>query len=237
VGERLRDARREVETVISELKRRAAELTSRAARQASHDASALSTGETGHVRAAAISALDHIAARLQGAEDEAGSEPHAGADEAAKAGDDRPAKAGDRVTVRPLGLEGLVVLVAGSEAEVDVQGKRLRVPVGNLQVLAPRAAPPAGGRVHVQVTSRDQASSDLNVIGCTVDEALTRAEKFLDDTLLTDQRTVRLIHGYGTGQLRRALAAFLQDHPLVARFESAPPEHGGAGVTVVELKE
>jgi DNA mismatch repair protein MutS2 len=75
------------------------------------------------------------------------------------------------------------------------------------------------------------------VIGCTVDEALTRAEKFLDDTLLTDQRTVRVIHGYGTGQLRRALAEFLQRHPLVAHFAAAPPEQGGGGVTVVELKE
>jgi DNA mismatch repair protein MutS2 len=55
--------------------------------------------------------------------------------------------------------------------------------------------------------------------------------------LLTDQRIVRLIHGYGTGQLKRALAGFLQQHPLVARFASAPPEQGGGGVTVVELKD
>ncbi len=48
---------------------------------------------------------------------------------------------------------------------------------------------------------------------------------------------MRLIHGYGTGQLRRAIAEFLHDHPLVAHFASAPPEQGGGGVTVVELKE
>jgi DNA mismatch repair protein MutS2 len=48
---------------------------------------------------------------------------------------------------------------------------------------------------------------------------------------------VRVIHGHGTGQLRRALAGFLQQHPLVARFTAAPPEQGGGGVTVVELKE
>jgi DNA mismatch repair protein MutS2 len=46
-----------------------------------------------------------------------------------------------------------------------------------------------------------------------------------------------VIHGYGTGQLRRAIAGFLQGHPLVATFSPAPPEHGGGGVTVVELKE
>ena len=46
-----------------------------------------------------------------------------------------------------------------------------------------------------------------------------------------------MIHGYGTGQLKRALAGFLQQHPLVASFGAAPPEKGGGGVTVVELKE
>jgi DNA mismatch repair protein MutS2 len=75
------------------------------------------------------------------------------------------------------------------------------------------------------------------VIGCTVDEALTRAERFLDETLLGDERVVRFIHGYGTGQLKRALAGFLQKHPLVARFQAAVPEQGGGGVTVVELKD
>ena len=67
--------------------------------------------------------------------------------------------------------------------------------------------------------------------------ALSKAERFLDESLLTDQRTVRLIHGYGTGQLKRALADFLQQHPLVARFDPAPPNQGGGGVTVVELKD
>ena len=80
-------------------------------------------------------------------------------------------------------------------------------------------------------------SGDLNVIGCTVEEALARTERFLDEMLLTDQRTVRVIHGYGTGQLRRAIAEYLRNHPLVARYEQAPPEQGGGGVTVVELKE
>jgi DNA mismatch repair protein MutS2 len=91
--------------------------------------------------------------------------------------------------------------------------------------------------VHVEIQPREAGRSDLNVIGCTVDEALTRAERFLDQALLTDQHTVRLIHGYGTGQLKRALAGFLQQHPLVARFGVAPPEQGGGGVTVVQLKD
>jgi DNA mismatch repair protein MutS2 len=92
-------------------------------------------------------------------------------------------------------------------------------------------------KVNVELQPRDTMLSELNVIGCTVDEAIARAERFLDESLLTDQRTVRFIHGYGTGQLRRALAGFLQQHPLVARFATAPPEQGGGGVTVVELKD
>jgi DNA mismatch repair protein MutS2 len=98
-------------------------------------------------------------------------------------------------------------------------------------------APPQQVRVNVDLQPRDAMSSDLNVIGCTVDEAISRAERFLDESMLTDQRVVRLIHGYGTGQLKRALTGFLQQHPLVARFATAPPEQGGGGVTVVELKE
>jgi DNA mismatch repair protein MutS2 len=98
-------------------------------------------------------------------------------------------------------------------------------------------APAARVNVHVALQPRNASPVDLNVIGCTVDEAITRAERFLDESLLSDQRVVRLIHGYGTGQLKRALAGFLQQHPLVAKFQPAPPEQGGGGVTVVELKD
>jgi DNA mismatch repair protein MutS2 len=70
-----------------------------------------------------------------------------------------------------------------------------------------------------------------------VEEALTRTSRFLDETMLTDMREVRIIHGHGTGQLRRALTEFFKEHPLVARFEHPRLEQGGGGVTVVELKE
>jgi DNA mismatch repair protein MutS2 len=102
---------------------------------------------------------------------------------------------------------------------------------------ASAAQPAPAVRVTVDLQPRQGSLSDLNVIGCSVDEAISRAEKFLDETTVSDQRTVRLIHGHGTGQLRRALADFLKTHPLVARFEAAPPEQGGGGVTVVELKD
>jgi DNA mismatch repair protein MutS2 len=91
--------------------------------------------------------------------------------------------------------------------------------------------------VNVDLQPREGSLTELNVIGCTVDEALARTEKFLDEALVAELHSVRLIHGFGTGQLRRAIGEFLQVHPFVAKFAAAPPEHGGGGVTVVELKE
>jgi DNA mismatch repair protein MutS2 len=109
--------------------------------------------------------------------------------------------------------------------------------VRDLRVMAAAHTQPSRVSVHVELQPREAALADLNVIGCTVDEALARAERFLDASLLSDHRVIRVIHGYGTGQLKRALAGFLQQHPLVVRFDQAPPEQGGGGVTVVELKE
>lgn len=136
-----------------------------------------------------------------------------------------------------LGLEGVVTAVHDGTADLDVRGKRMRASVRDLRVVGGPKPGPASVNVHVELQPHDGAVSDLNVVGCTVDEALSRAERFLDESLLTDHRTVRFIHGYGTGQLKRALAGFLQQHPLVARFDAAPPDQGGGGVTVVELKD
>jgi DNA mismatch repair protein MutS2 len=91
--------------------------------------------------------------------------------------------------------------------------------------------------VNVMADAPEGGGHDLNVIGCTVPEAIERADKFLDQALLTEMREIRLIHGHGTGQLRRALAEFLSDHPLVQSFALAAPNQGGGGVTVVELKD
>jgi len=229
LDEQVRAARREIDVVIEGLKARAAEMTAQAARQVAHT---ISTGDAGAARSEARAAVDKLIDRVK---DGVGAEPPR-TDSAPAA----PVTAGVRVAVGGLGLEGTVLHVNDGQAEVDVRGKRLRAPVKDLRVLA--AAPGARAaaasvKVSVDLQPRGASLSDLNVIGCTVDEALSRAEKFLDETTVTDQRTVRLIHGHGTGQLRRALAEFLKGHPLVARFELAPPDQGGGGVTVVELKD
>jgi DNA mismatch repair protein MutS2 len=144
------------------------------------------------------------------------------------------------VAVGPLGLEGVVQAVHDGSAEVDVRGKRLRARIHELRVIAPAAsvaASPSRVRVHVDMQPRGAASSEINVIGATSDEAVTRVERFLDDAEMAELRSVRIIHGYGTGQLRRSIAELLRGHASVANFGPAPDHQGGGGVTVVELKE
>jgi DNA mismatch repair protein MutS2 len=77
----------------------------------------------------------------------------------------------------------------------------------------------------------------LNVIGASADEALARLEKFLDESVSTDLNELRIVHGHGTGTLRRVVAEFLKHHPLVERFEAAPQNQGGGGATIAYLKD
>ena len=62
-------------------------------------------------------------------------------------------------------------------------------------------------------------------------------DKFLDQAALAGSAQVRLIHGHGTGALRRGLAEFLKTHPLVETIHSAAEDRGGNAITIVELKE
>jgi DNA mismatch repair protein MutS2 len=224
----VRQARKEIDEVIATLKAKA-------------DAIALaprlvSTGDTGAARSAARAAVDSIAKRLAAGEESAQrdanqqglSDPHSAVGSVS---------VGDRVLINALGLEAVVTSMHDGTADLDVRGKRVRASVRDLRIVGHAAPVAARVSVNVELQPRETMPSDLNVIGCTVDVALARAERFLDESLLTDQRVVRLIHGHGTGQLRRALTGFLQQHPLVARFALAPPDQGGGGVTVVELKE
>jgi DNA mismatch repair protein MutS2 len=139
-----------------------------------------------------------------------------------------------------MGIEGVVIEIHGKQAEIDVKGKRLRAPLRDLRAVGKierSESQSARVRVNVDLQPRAGSHSEVNVIGCTVDEAISRVEKFLDESTVSDQQTIRIIHGHGTGQLRRGLAAFLKEHPLVAKFELAPNNQGGGGVTVVELKD
>ncbi len=215
----VRLARKEIDGVIAALKTKA-DAIARGPRL-------VSTGDTGAARSNARAAVDAITARV------ASDQPTSASPEPSALS---PVTVGSRVIVGGLGLEATVIALHDGTADLDVRGKRMRASIRDLRVIGGQPAV-AKVSVHVELQPRESTPSDLNVIGCTVDEAITRAERFLDESLLTDQRVIRLIHGYGTGQLKRALTGFLTQHPLVARFATAPPNQGGGGVTVVELKD
>jgi len=152
----------------------------------------------------------------------------------------RLAVVGDRVSIPFLGVEGTVVLVHDRDAEVEVRGKRFRAHTGELRVVeSPSKFEPAPVRVNVQLQPREHSSGsgELLLVGSTVDQAIDRLEKFLDESLLSEQRTLRLIHGFGTGRLKEAVVEYLHKHPLVTHVRTASPEEGGGGVTIAELKD
>jgi DNA mismatch repair protein MutS2 len=84
--------------------------------------------------------------------------------------------------------------------------------------------------------SDEPAGGEINVIGCTVEEASGRVDKFLDEAALAGKPSVRIIHGHGTGALRRGLAEFLAAHPLVEGIHPEAEDRGGTAITVVELQ-
>ena len=92
--------------------------------------------------------------------------------------------------------------------------------------------------LHLHSGSSDCATSaELKLIGKKTDEAVELTDKFLDEAFLHGLSEVRIIHGHGTGALRRAVSELLKDHPHVARFAPASQDQGGAGATVVELRQ
>jgi DNA mismatch repair protein MutS2 len=226
--ERLREARAEIDAVVADLRRQAAALAVQVARQAN---AVPSTGDTGQLRGDARAAVDALVEKYR-------KEPEApGVQEPAQT---RLATVGDRVSIGGLGLEGVVVSVHDREADVDVRGKRFRAHTAELRVLAgaPSKPEPAPVRVNVQLQPREGVtSSELLLVGNTVDQALDRLEKFLDETLLGEQRSVRVIHGFGTGRLKEAVVEYLHKHPLVTDVRTASPQEGGGGVTIAELKD
>ena len=93
------------------------------------------------------------------------------------------------------------------------------------------------GNVHLSTPAKTMESNEINLVGCTSEEALERLDKFLDDAFLGQLPSVRIIHGSGMGVLRRAIGEFLETHPHVSGFEFAPASQGGRGVTVAILND
>jgi len=147
-----------------------------------------------------------------------------------------PVEVGARVHVESLGVTGSVISLHAGEAEVLVGNIRLRRPLSDLEVTEkPVLKLPAG--VHLNISSSEPASNEINLLGCTVDEATSRTDKFLDEAFLAQLPQVRIVHGTGTGALRNAIAELLKGHPHVVRFEFASQNQGGRGVTIATLRD
>jgi DNA mismatch repair protein MutS2 len=161
----------------------------------------------------------------------------------------REIRKGDQVRLKSFGSIGIVDEIKGDEAEVRVKSLRLREKLVNLELVEAKKpdvesnrgsrlrsmAQNRGTEVHLK-THIDDARAELNVIGRTTDEAIDETDKFLDEAFLNSFQHIRIVHGHGTGALRRAIGSLLKDHPHVARFTPAPQDQGGSGATLVELK-
>jgi DNA mismatch repair protein MutS2 len=155
--------------------------------------------------------------------------------------------AGDKVKLLSFGSVGIVDQIKDGLAEVRVKSLRFREKLENLELVQAVPTPKEGkleklrhsanAELHVTSTAEQKAVSELNVIGQTTDEAVDAVDKFLDEASLAHLSQVRIVHGHGTGALRRAIGGLLDGHPHVDRFRSAPPDQGGAGATLVELRQ
>jgi DNA mismatch repair protein MutS2 len=171
------------------------------------------------------------------------------AEEEAPAG--RPLRAGDRVRVAPLGLVGTLIDDVDSRDRVAVQvgSVRLTVEPASLRFIAPSQRREGGSAIRTRVNrvgigadagagsiaSASMVSAQLTLIGQRADEALEHLDRYLSDASSAGIDRVRIVHGKGTGALRRAVHEFLNGSSLVSGFEIAEPDEGGAGATVVRL--
>ena len=141
---------------------------------------------------------------------------------------------GDTVWVAGLEATGEITELSGDEAEVQVGSFRIRAKVGDLELRGRATQPEVRERV-VSVPRVSSPGLELNLRGQTTEEVLPRLDKYLNDAYLAGLPQVRLIHGKGTGALRRVVRDFVKKHPLVASYRPGDQYEGGEGATVVEL--
>jgi DNA mismatch repair protein MutS2 len=124
--------------------------------------------------------------------------------------------------------------------EVEAGFMKMQVSVDDVEeVLPPDAAAPRLPRnVSFEQGPRwDVSYREINIIGKRAEEASEEVDKFLDSAALAQVNRIRIVHGHGMGVLKRAVADLLSRNPHVAKFYAAAQSEGGAGATIVELKE
>jgi len=155
---------------------------------------------------------------------------------------------GVTVAAEHLGIRGELLEIAGSSATVRSGSVTVRVPVSALRPVPMSLAATGRGeagrgsaRVGFRAAEPLPASPrpvapELLLLGQTTDEARDRVEQYLDDAFLAGLASVRLVHGKGTGALRKTVRNLLAGHPLVESFRDGEPSEGGTGATVAALK-
>jgi DNA mismatch repair protein MutS2 len=144
--------------------------------------------------------------------------------------------------IRVRGFSKPVILRRLDGRNAEIEAGPLRMKIAAEEIVGVESVP--GGKIassrvasgSVSSPSRFGVANEINVIGQTVEQATERVDKFLDDAAMAHLPSVRIIHGHGTGALRKGLGEFLRTHPLVARHATEAEERGGKAITIVDLR-
>lgn len=149
-------------------------------------------------------------------------------------------KVGDSVFVTTLSLNGTVKEAANKDGDLVIQMGFLSSVVNykNLELLAPEKAPKPQHQPKDRYSINKAATinPEINLLGNTVDEAIARLEKYLDDAMIAGLTSVRVVHGKGTGALRKGIHEYLRKLKFVKTYKLAEFGEGDAGVTIVTFK-
>ena len=150
---------------------------------------------------------------------------------------------GDAVKVLSMNLKGTVSSLPDAKGDLFVQMGILRskVNISDLELIdevtitAPAMARTGTGKIKMSKSA--SVSTEINLIGMTVDEALAHLDKYLDDAYLAHMPSVRIVHGKGTGKLREAVQRYLKKCKYVKTYRMGEFGEGDAGVTIAEFKK
>ncbi len=149
---------------------------------------------------------------------------------------------GDRVFVKSLGGEAEVVSIDQKKNTVQVQSGMLKMKadISDLRLIGAKKHPKKqqGGtrKVHTGANATLSATSSIDLRGTTVEEAMLDLDKFIDGVLRTGLNEITIIHGKGTGALRKGIHTYLRKHPNIRTFRVGTFGEGEEGVTIAELK-
>ncbi len=154
-------------------------------------------------------------------------------------------KPGTYVRVLSMNLVGTVSGSPNTKGELTVQvgSMSTKTKISNLEILEGYTEPKeksavkgVGGSGKIKMSKTSNISPEINLLGLTVDEAVSRLDKYLDDAYLSRISQVRIVHGKGTGALRNGVSAYLKSIPYVKSFRLGEAGEGDSGVTIVEFK-